>query len=224
MDISAILALFASTLHICTYTSQRSNECTHTAMYCVLCTLCYTERNVCTVLCCRCMYVAHYACAAGDTWASEVGVLAAPRPRLVTSLFLRAVPPGTNGGMSLLGTAASAAGGLFVGLLFCLLALLIDSPAPASQLPMALLGLVCGLLGSLLDSLLGATLQASYYSHRTRKVVRGPDPGDPSIEHLCGIDVLSNEAVNAVSIALTMLAATVLGPRIFCLCDPEMHC
>jgi uncharacterized membrane protein len=176
---------------------------------------------------CRCMYVAHYACAAGDTWASELGVLAAPQPRLVTSFFLRAVPPGTNGGMSLLGTAASGAGGLFIGLLFWVLSLFLEGGAAgstATQLPMVLLGLVCGLLGSLLDSLLGATLQASYYSHRKRKVVRGPDPRDPSVEHLCGLDVLSNEAVNAVSIALTMLAATYLGPRIFCFCDPEMHC
>lgn len=170
------------------------------------------------------MYIAHYACAAGDTWASELGVLATSQPRLVTSLFLRRVPPGTNGGMSLLGTAASAAGGLFVGLIFYALSLAMSPPSLASQAPMVLVGLVCGLLGSLLDSLLGATLQASYYSHRKRKVVRCLDPNDASVEHVCGVDVLSNESVNAVSIALTMLCATVIGPHIFCICDPEHHC
>ena len=49
-----------------------------------------------------CMYISHYACANGDTWASEVGILAKASPRLVTSLFTREVPPGTNGGMSIL--------------------------------------------------------------------------------------------------------------------------
>lgn len=50
-----------------------------------------------------CLYIAHYACANGDTWASELGILARSKPRLITSFFLRAVPPGTNGGMSLEG-------------------------------------------------------------------------------------------------------------------------
>jgi len=171
-----------------------------------------------------CMYVAHYACAAGDTWASELGVLATAQPRLVTTLFLRPVPPGTNGGMSLLGTAASAAGGLFIGLLFVVMAQFVHPALPASQLPMALVGLLSGVLGSLLDSILGATLQASYFSHKKKKIVKSLDSQDPSIEHICGVDVLSNEGVNAISIGLTMLAATVIGPRIFCLCDPDNHC
>ena len=168
--------------------------------------------------------MAHYACAAGDTWASELGVLAATRPRLVTSLFLRTVPPGTNGGMSLLGTVASGAGGLFIGLIFAAMSPLLNTTVPATQLPMALVGLASGLIGSLLDSLLGATLQASYFSHKKQKIVKSLDYQDTSIEHICGYDVLSNETVNAVSIALTMIIATVIGPRIFCLCDPEHHC
>ena len=37
------------------------------------------------------LYVSHYATATADTWASELGVLAKMKPRLVTSLFLKKV-------------------------------------------------------------------------------------------------------------------------------------
>lgn len=60
--------------------------------------------------------VAHFAACCGDTWASELGSAFGPaRPRLVLPPF-RTVPAGTNGAVSLVGSAASAAGGLLVGL------------------------------------------------------------------------------------------------------------
>lgn len=58
----------------------------------------------------------HFSTCLGDTLASELGILSPPSspPRLVTAPW-RKVPPGTNGGMSLVGTAASVGGGLFIG-------------------------------------------------------------------------------------------------------------
>lgn len=165
-------------------------------------------------------FVAHYACCAGDTWASELGVLSRTPPRLVSTW--QVVPRGTNGGVTTLGAAASAAGGLFVGLCFWLLELatvggchlagggrhqglrqlatLLISPLP--------LGLLAGTLGSALDSLLGATLQYSGFCSVRKKVVSRPGGAGGSVAHVTGVDLLTNSAVNAISAAaMAALAA-----------------
>lgn len=70
---------------------------------------------------CLVAYVASFATVAGDTWASELGVLSSHPPVLITDFFCgrgcspRRVPRGTNGGVSAWGTLMSAAGGAFVG-------------------------------------------------------------------------------------------------------------
>jgi uncharacterized protein (TIGR00297 family) len=168
-----------------------------------------------------CAYVAHFATANGDTWASELGILSANRPRLITSLFLREVPSGTNGGMSIMGTAASAAGGAVIGLTYSIMSF--AYPGSRSQLPMVLFAMVCGMLGSLLDSLLGATLQATYYSNDKKCIVKLSHAvaHDLSIVHICGMDMLSNELVNVLSIALTMVLSLFLAPAVFALCDMQ---
>lgn len=160
-----------------------------------------------------CLYLSHYACAAADTWASEIGILAKQRPILITTL--REVPPGTNGGISTLGTLASAGGGLFIGLIFYVTSLLFSSAAAIPQYPMIVFGLLCGVVGSLLDSLLGATLQATYYSIDKKMIVKYPDARDKSVVHTSGIDFLSNEAVNFISILMTMILLPPCAPYVF---------
>lgn len=86
-----------------------------------------------------------------DTWATEIGVLARARPRLITNL--RAVEAGTSGAVSPLGSAAALAGALLIGLVASLLAGNIELLYAAGA---------AGLLASFLDSLLGATVQAQY--------------------------------------------------------------
>jgi hypothetical protein len=49
----------------------------------------------------------------GDTLASEFGILSSSPPILLTTLIT--VPPGTNGALSLIGTAASIGGGMAMG-------------------------------------------------------------------------------------------------------------
>ena len=172
------------------------------------------------------MYVAHYACAAGDTWASEIGVLSSSPPRLITKFLLVTVPPGTNGGMSFLGTIASAVGGFCIGMVFYLMGYIMHEPmdyASGSEYPMVILGLLCGFMGSIFDSLLGATLQASYYSTERKCIVKQFNANDKSIIHVCGLDILSNESVNALSIVLTMIFAAFISQPLFCYFDSN-HC
>jgi uncharacterized protein (TIGR00297 family) len=141
-------------------------------------------------------YAAALATVTADTWATELGVLSAGEPRLITTG--RKVARGTSGGISLLGTAATVLGGAVIGLL----AAWMNPALPfAPTLGLATLG---GLLGSLADSWLGATLQAIYYCPSCEKETeRHP-------VHTCGTATswhrgwrwLSNDWVNFLSAAL----------------------
>ncbi len=88
------------------------------------------------------------AAAWADTWATELGIRYGGAPRLLVSGAR--VPPGTSGGVTLIGTLAGAAG---AGL--CGLAARMAGIAPFSTTALS------GILGMLLDSLLGATVQAN---------------------------------------------------------------
>ncbi|MGE5800834.1 MAG: DUF92 domain-containing protein [Gemmatimonadota bacterium] len=87
------------------------------------------------------------AAATSDTWASEIGRQSRKPPRLITNGT--PVPAGTDGGITLLGTAGGIAGALFIAVLARVL-------VPGGFL-MAVA--VAGIAAMLLDSLLGATLQ-----------------------------------------------------------------
>lgn len=130
----------------------------------------------------------------GDTLASELGILAKGKPRLVTTW--KRVPPGTNGGVSAFGTLASIVGGVIVGLLLAV-GLVVENPAcrSATYLPELIFwGGVSGFGGSLIDSLLGATLQETKYTGK-----KISDKG----ARINGLNILSNSAVNTLSSIMT---------------------
>ena len=146
-----------------------------------------------------------FAAAAGDTWASEVGVLSRWAPRLVVAPW-RTVPRGTNGGVSPLGLLASLIGGASVGLAQAVFDYVGGgggghSPGASADnngLPLTpiLQGATAGFLGSMLDSLLGATLQ---YSGKAKGIVVNT-PVRGAMPITASLAVLSNDQVNLLSI------------------------
>ncbi|MCJ1469613.1 hypothetical protein MMC07_008248 [Pseudocyphellaria aurata] len=136
--------------------------------------------------------VSNYAAVAADTFSSELGILSKGKPRLLTSWNFREVPPGTNGGISLLGTLAGFLGSFTIALTSAILlpfcpegsvsgaGKLFGNSQPGGQswswreiLLWILAVTLWGGLGSLLDSALGGWFQASVIDSRTGKVIEG---------------------------------------------------
>ncbi|GAP83151.1 putative integral membrane protein DUF92 [Rosellinia necatrix] len=128
--------------------------------------------------------IANYAAVSADTFSSELGILSRTEPRLITSLTLRKVPRGTNGGVTVWGLVAG-----FLGSMIIVTTSLFFLPMCHEQTSGKAGGgrswtmnekaiFACGMtiwgtLGSLLDSFLGGWLQRSVRDVRTGKIVEG---------------------------------------------------
>lgn len=146
-----------------------------------------------------------------DTWATELGVLSRSMPRLIING--KPVPPGTSGGVTFEGTAAAAAGALFIGILALVLRFgeTALGLAPAMSLvllvPAALIG---GVAGSLIDSVFGATVQAMYSCPVCGKETEKTIHHDTRTQHIRGWRWMDNDLVNFLSSALGALIAALL--------------
>lgn len=94
-------------------------------------------------------FVGAIATATADTLASEIGVL--QQPRLITTF--QKVDPGTNGAVSVLGTAVGIVGALIIGISAFLLGIV---PNPLSAI---VVSVISGTVGCFMDSFLGATFE-----------------------------------------------------------------
>jgi len=136
-----------------------------------------------------------------DTWATEVGVFSASRPRLITTG--KAVEAGTSGGITSLGYLAALSGAALIAILA-----VIFSP-DGNQLLQAAGITLAGLAGTSFDSFLGATVQGIYYCPSCQKETeRYP-------RHTCGSQTihqrgwrwLNNDWVNFLCSLVGALAA-----------------
>jgi uncharacterized membrane protein len=95
--------------------------------------------------------LSHFSTCLADTLASELGILSTSRPLHI--LNWSPVPKGTNGGVSYLGLAVSALGGLIMGVVG-VLDLMIENPVCGwyGALEMVGFSIVAGLAGSLVRS------------------------------------------------------------------------
>jgi uncharacterized protein (TIGR00297 family) len=98
-------------------------------------------------------FIGSIATATADTMASEVGV--ATTPRLITNF--KKVAPGTDGGVSILGTFAGIIGAGLIGLAAYILGIYPDLVRTME------IALVAGTFGCFVDSILGAVLEIKGY-------------------------------------------------------------
>lgn len=130
-------------------------------------------------------FAASFAAKLADTCGSEIGKRWGRHTVLITTL--RAVPPGTEGAISLEGTAASLAGSGLMAAVMVALGLGADrSVSPAAAW---LLITLVGLVATLIESLIGASAQQRW-------------------------PWLSNELVNAIQTAIAALLAMAVAPLV----------
>jgi uncharacterized protein (TIGR00297 family) len=163
-----------------------------------------------------CAVIAHHATCLADTLASELGIVSTQRPVLITQPW-KTVPSGTNGGVTLLGLLWSSLGGAIIGASTVVFDVISGIPYTSTSIPSVVaFGLCCGLLGSIIDSILGATLQQSYFDPDTKLVYQTEDTKPRSVRLISGYNILTNELVNVVSVAITTyIGGWILGPVFF---------
>ncbi len=147
--------------------------------------------------------------ASADTWATEAGRYSRANPRLITTG--KPVPPGTSGGMTLLGTAAAIAAAATIAGVAAIGHATGWLDVRGSTLSILLTVTVGGVVGCLADSLLGATVQhkrrcPACQVHTERDV------------HTCGTSTVlasglrwvNNDVVNVAGILAAGLSTAIL--------------
>jgi uncharacterized protein (TIGR00297 family) len=161
--------------------------------------------------------LASLSCSCGDTLASELGPVFGSGETVFHILKWRAVPKGTNGGISFVGTIASIFGGFFVGLSYYVtlrLFLLFDDYdiRVVCQRYIIIISSFAGFFGSIVDSILGGYFQYSGFNKKTKLIVDSPGP---DVEHISGYNLLSNNQVNLFSTIITSYYVPLIAFKIY---------
>jgi uncharacterized protein (TIGR00297 family) len=141
------------------------------------------------------------AASASDTWATEIGTLWGGTPRSIVSW--RAMPAGTSGAVSLIGSMGAVAGAAFMAAIVMLLGW---ESSVAGRIAAG------GVSGAAIDTLLGATVQARRWCDRCEQETerRTHDCGTTT-RALRGLGWLDNDLVNFLSTVGGGLVSVVLS-------------
>ena len=169
-------------------------------------------------------FAASVAAATADTWATELGILARQRPRLLTTG--KRVPKGTSGAVSALGFTVSLAGASLIALSALALywannaflgALGIEGQAIAFGTLLFLLAVTgAGFVGSLVDSFLGATIQRMFWCKKCQKLTeRQVHSCGEKAEYKQGLKWADNDVVNFLSAGTAALTVLLFASLFF---------
>lgn len=145
-----------------------------------------------------------------DTWASELGPLSKGRTVFVTTW--KDAPKGSSGAVSLLGTAVSFLGALFIALVYALLDFWQNGFQPGGFVLALLLPTIGGFAGGLFDSYLGALAQAKYRGVVSGLIVESKHLLEEAVVLISGFPFVNNDMVNLLSGVFAALFATLLFP------------
>ena len=132
-----------------------------------------------------------------DSLASDVGVLSKKDP--VDICRMKRIKRGLSGGVSLLGTLSALAG--------CVLMCLVSFIFFGISTRIIVAVLVIPMIGILLDSILGSLVQAKYRCTVCGKSTEKKIHCDQKTDHVGGIKLINNDAVNIISNFLTAILA-----------------
>lgn len=128
------------------------------------------------------------AAAMADTWSTEIGTVLGGPPRLI--LGGRAVPPGTSGGVTIVGTGAGIVGAI----LAAVAAVVMDWNVPVAAI------VAGGIAGLFVDSLVGATIQERRWCETCSLATEQPvHTCGTTTTHRGGLRGCNNDVVNFIS-------------------------
>jgi uncharacterized protein (TIGR00297 family) len=140
-------------------------------------------------------FIGSIAAVTADTWATEIGIFSKIAPRDI--LTFKQVPPGTSGGVTLLGLAGGLLGSCLIVLIGSFVTKRYDNVVPAMALFTFIVG--AGLLGSIVDSIIGATVQAQYRCPICGKITEKREHCQGNSTTLVsGYRLIDNDIVNGI--------------------------
>ena len=144
-------------------------------------------------------FVASFAEALADTSASGIGMLSG---KAYDIFKLKSCPPGISGGMSIIGTVASAISAVVISFL----------AASFSRLNSAELCVVSlsAFLGAFFDSLLGSLIQVKYVCEKCGTLVESKVHCDTSTVRFCGVSFVDNNVVNFISTLFSAFVSSLI--------------